>query len=156
VKKWIDIGYFIFLGMTLGLVLTLGAFVAPTIFHSERYLGDILSHYQEGLLMSAIFVKTNYWLNIVAIFIILKEGYSYKMFDRDKIALPAAATTVAMIFLFTLYYTPQILAFQQLGESVVNEAKFEAVHKASEYTYMLLAFSLALLLARRLQLACKD
>lgn len=155
-RKWIDIVYLMLLGITLGLVLTLGAVVAPVVFHANEYLHTpLLSHYQMGLLMSAIFVKSNYFLNFMALCIIVREGYAYKSFDRDKIVIPSAATAVLMIFLFTLYYTKQILAFQAAGESVVESATFQNVHKASELDFMLLALSLTLLLARRLYLVYK-
>ena len=155
-NRWIEIAYLILLGTTLGLVLTLGAIVAPVIFNANDYIGqELLSHYQTGLLMTAIFLKANYWLNFTAIVIVLKEGYEYKSFRRDKIAVPAAATAVLMIFLFTLYYTNQIVSLQAKGASVVDDPVFESIHKASEIDFGLLALSLALLLGRRLYLVIK-
>ena len=137
-------------------MLTLGIFVAPVIFHANDYLhANLLSHYQMGLLMSAIFVKSNYFLNFIALCIIVREGYAYKTFDRDKIVIPSAATAVLMIFLFTLYYTKQILAFQAAGESAVESVTFQNIHKASELDFMLLALSLTLLFVRRLYLIYK-
>lgn len=154
--KWIDIFYITILGTALGLVLTLGAVVAPTIFHSERFLsGEILTHYQEGLLMTGIFLKANYFLNLVAILIILREGYSFKLFQRDKIIIAAAATAVFAIFMFTLYYTPDILAYQAAGEEMTKSEIFAKIHKGSEIDFMLLAFSLATLIIRRLYLMIK-
>jgi len=156
ILKWIDIFYIIFLGVTLGLVLTLGAIVAPTIFHSENYLQkELLSHYQEGLLMSAIFVKANYFLNMIAIFIILREAYSYKLFQRDKIVLASASTAVFAILMFTFYYTPDILAYQAAGEEMTKSDIFANIHKGSEIDFMLLAFALFALIARRLYLIIK-
>ncbi len=156
VMKWIDIVYLMLLGITLGLVLTLGIIVAPVIFHADSYLGaKILDHYQMGLLMTAIFLKSNYFLNAMALIIILREAYDYKLFKRDKIILPSAATAVLMIFLFTLYYTKQIIAMQALGAAVTQSDTFQTIHKASELDFQLLALSLVLLLGRRLYLQCK-
>ena len=144
------------LGITLGMVLTLGVIVAPVIFNANDYLGaEVLSHYQMGLLMTAIFLKGNYLLNFTAIAIMLREGYAYKKFERDKIVVPAAGTAVLMIFLFTLYYTNQIVSLQAKGESIVSDPVFENIHKASELDFKLLALSLALLLGRRLYLMLK-
>ena len=154
-KKWIEIGYLMVLGMSLGLVLTLGALVAPVVFHADLYSGVDLSHYQMGLIMTEIFKRSGYVLNVVAIIIILREGYAYKSFERDVIVVPAAVTALLMIFLFTLYYTKAIIAYQQMGASIVSDPKFQALHKGSEIDFMLLALSLALLLGRRLYLELK-
>ncbi|BAF70145.1 DUF4149 domain-containing protein [Nitratiruptor sp. SB155-2] len=154
--RWIDITYMMLLGVTLGLVVTLGAFVAPVVFHANSYIGEnLLNHFQMGLVMTAIFVKSNYLLNTTAIAIIVRESYDYKRFIRDRIVLPSAATAVLMIFLFTLYYTKQIVAFQAKGSSVINDPLFQSLHKASEIDFGLLGFSLLLLLGRRLYLQCK-
>ncbi len=142
------------LGITLGVVVTLGAIVAPTIFHADKFV-EGLSHYQMGLVMSAIFIKANYLLNFTALAIILREGYAYKSFERDVIVVPAAATSILMIFLFTLYYTKEILSLQAMGEEATNSDTFALVHKASELDFKLLALSLALLFARRVYLIQK-
>ena len=156
VRRWIDIGYLMVLGVGLGYVVSVGLFVAPVIFNANDYLGsELLSHFQMGLVMTAIFLKGNYFLNALALLIILREAYAYKSFQRDKIVVPAAATAVLMIFLFTLYYTKQIVSMQALGVSVVDDPTFRNVHAASELTFKLLALSLVLLLARRLYLCCK-
>ena len=154
-RKYIDIAYLLAIGATIGLVLGLGIIVAPVVFHADIYTGVELTHYQMGLVMTEIFLRSNYWLNIVAISIILYEGYEYKSFRRDRLALPSAATAVLMIFLFTLYYTKAIVAYQCMGESVVNDPTFEALHKGSEIDFMLLALSLVLLFTRRLYLLTK-
>jgi hypothetical protein len=154
-RKWIDIGYLMILGMSLGMVVALGAIVAPVVFHADHYSGAALSHYQMGLVMTEIFVRAGYWLNVVALLIIVREAYDYKRFLRDRIIVPAAGTAVLMIFLFTLYYTKAIVAYQAKGASVVEDPKFAALHKASELDFGLLALSLALLLGRRLYLCMK-
>lgn len=155
--KWVDIFYIMLLGITLGTVLTLGALVASTIFNSEDYLNSkILSHYQEGLIMTGIFLKANYLFNFTAIVIILREGYSFKLFQRDKIVLISAMSAVFAIFMFTLYYTPDILAYQAAGEEMTKSKNFANIHKASELDFYLLALSLIVLIVRRLQLLIKE
>ncbi len=154
-RKYIDIAYLLAIGATIGLVLGLGIIVAPVVFHADIYTGVELTHYQMGLVMTEIFLRSNYWLNTVAIAIVLYEGYEFKSFRRDRLALPSAATAVLMIFLFTLYYTKAIVAYQRMGESVVNDPTFEALHKGSEIDFMLLALSLVLLFTRRLYLLTK-
>jgi len=154
-RKVIDTLYLMALGIGLGMVLALGALVAPAIFHIDAIAGVSIDHYQMGLVMSHIFQKSAYWLNGLAIMIVLREGYAYKSFWRDPVALPAAATAVLMIFLFTLYYTKAIVEYQRLGRSVVEDPKFLALHKGSEIAFGLLALSLALLLGRRLYLCLK-
>ncbi len=154
--RWIDIVYMILLGVTLGLVLTLGGVVAPVVFHANDFLGaNLLSHYQMGLLMTAIFLKGNYLLNFTAVAIILRESYDYKRFIRDRWIVPSAGTAVLMIFLFTLYYTKQIVSYQAKGASIVDDPTFQSIHKASELDFALLALSLILLMGRRLYLYYK-
>lgn len=156
ILRWIDIFYVILLGVTLGAVLTLGAFVASTIFRSEVYIGkEILTHYQEGLLMTSIFLKTNYLLNFTAIVIILREGYSYKLFQRDKMIIAFGATAIFAIFMFTLYYTPNIVAYQAAGAEMTKSEIFDNIHKGSEIDFALIAISIFVLSIRRLQIFCK-
>ncbi|WP_281950964.1 DUF4149 domain-containing protein [Nitrosophilus kaiyonis] len=156
ILKWVDIIYIILIGIGLGDVLVLGSIVAPTIFHSEIYLQkEILSHYQEGLLMTAIFLKSNYLLNFIALFIIIREAYSFKLFQRDKITIAAAMTAVFAIFMFSFYYTPDILAYQAAGEEMTKSEIFDKIHKGSEIDFGLLAFSLFALLFRKVQLLMK-
>ncbi|WP_200762194.1 DUF4149 domain-containing protein [Nitrosophilus alvini] len=150
-NKYIDIAYIIIIGITLGAVLATGIFVAPVVFNSAKYLGEeILSHYQEGLLMTAIFLKMNYLLNFTAFLIIIREAYAFKLFERDRITVAAAITSVFAIFMFTLYYTPDIVAMQMAGEEMTGSETFDKVHKASEIDFKLLALSLAVLMGRRI------
>ncbi len=148
--------YIVFLAAVLGAVLTLGAVVAPVIFHSERFLQqEILSHYQEGLIMTAIFLKTNYILNFAAFVILIREIYDYKRFKRDLWILLSATTALFSIFMFTLYYTPDIVAYQIAGEEMTKSEIFAKIHKGSEIDFSLLALSLAVLAVRRAYLLKK-
>ncbi|MRI83077.1 MAG: hypothetical protein C6I00_01525 [Nitratiruptor sp.] len=152
--RWIDTLYLALLGMALGAIVTLAFIVAPVVFESQRY-GMALDHYQMGRIMSAIFQQAVPFFHLVAVAIILREGYDYKRFRRDWLLVPAAATALLTIFLFTLYYTPKIIGYQGAGASVVHDPRFQNLHKGSEIDFALAALSLALLLGRRLYLQCK-
>ena len=55
------IAYLLLLGATLGAGLFAGIVVAPVTFHTEIWLGsEVLSHYQEVLIMTQNFVKLSY------------------------------------------------------------------------------------------------
>jgi len=147
----VEIGYLILLGVTLGAVLTLGIFVASTIFNSEQYLTSvILSHYDQGILMSAIFNKFNFFLSFVVLIIMLYEGYDYKSAKRDKIVMLFAFLIVVFSLLFVGYYTPIILELQAQGVDATQSEIFRNNHIASEIIFKFLAFSLLMLLGRRL------
>ena len=106
--------------------------------------------------MTAIFLKSNILLNFIAVFIILREAYSFKLFQRDKIVLAAAMTAVFAILMFSFYYTPDILAYQAAGEEMTKSEIFDKIHKASEIDFGLLAVSLFVLLLRKLQIFIKQ
>ncbi|MGB2553916.1 DUF4149 domain-containing protein, partial [Campylobacter sp. MOP51] len=55
--------YLLLLAALIGIEISIGAFVAPTLFYPQSIIGDgILTHFQSGLLMTNIFVKFNYVL----------------------------------------------------------------------------------------------
>jgi len=75
-KLWIP--YLILLGATLGAALCAGAFSAPVIFHADDLLGGgVLSHYQEGLVMTQIFLKLGWLVNLACAVILFVEGYHF-------------------------------------------------------------------------------
>ena len=84
--KITTIAYLILLGATLGAGLFAGVVVAPVTFHTEIWLGsEVLSHYQEGLIMTQNFVKLSYLVTTTIIAVVLYEGYKYKKFERDTV-----------------------------------------------------------------------
>ena len=156
IKSWIFIFYVMVLGICAGSILSLGVFVAPVIFVPDLILGNgVLSHYQSGLLMSHIFVKSNYLLNFTALFIIFYEFKAFFSLDRDKFSFFVSILVVYCIGLFTLYYTPYILKSQSLGEKVINSAGFENMHKGSEIDFKILLVALLLLIGRRIYIKLK-
>ncbi|MGM0622641.1 MAG: DUF4149 domain-containing protein [Campylobacterota bacterium] len=145
VKKAAIIGYIALLFITLGAVLCSGIFVASTIFNSSDVLATSLTRYEEGLLMTAIFIKLNHLIHITVFAILLVELYRFKSFDRDNILLTAVIVAVFSGLLFTQYYTPDILAMQAQGAQATATAAFEAVHKGSEFAFKLFALALAVI-----------
>ncbi len=156
IPKNISIIYFILLGVTLGSVLFAGAIVAPTIFHTDQLIdGDLLNRFQEGLIMSSIFVKLSYMVNFTMLAVIFYEGYRFKSFERDSIALLSAVTVVLSGMLYSFYYMPQILQMQSEGEKVTQSKIFENTHFASELDFKLFSLALLVLLIKNLHRSMK-
>jgi hypothetical protein len=148
-KFWIP--YLILLGITLGAGLCAGVFAAPVIFHADDLLGGgVLSHYQEGIIMTKIFLKSNWLVNTACIAILVAEGYHFLRFYRDQITFYSAFVTVWTGFMFTFYYTPQIVEFQKQGESILENELFRKAHMMSEWDFKIFVVALALLLGRYL------
>ena len=151
IPKIITIAYIIILGTTLGAGIYAGAVVAPVTFHSELYLGsEILSRFQEGLIMTENFVRLGYLVTFTVICVALYEGYKYKMFDREAITTIPAFLVMSSGLLYVAYYIPQILEFQKQGEAITESKLFENTHFASELDFKLFSVALLALLIRTL------
>jgi len=156
IPKWITIIYIVLLSTVLGASIYAGAVVAPTIFNSEIYLGsELLTHYQEGLLMTQNFIKLSYMVDIVILAVIFYEGYRFKSFERDSIALLSGVLVVLSGLLFSFYYMPQILEFQAKGEEITKSKIFENTHFASELDFKLFSIALLVLIVRNLYRSIK-
>ena len=148
--------YLILLGMTLGAVLYAGAVVAPTIFHSKEYLhGDILSHFQEGLLMTQNFIALSYLVNLTILAIFLYEGYKYKMGERDKFTTISTLLAIMSGAMFSFYYLPDIVTMQLAGEEMTKSVAFINTHKGSEIDFKIFALALLALMVLNMKKACK-
>ncbi|MFY9142320.1 DUF4149 domain-containing protein [Sulfuricurvum sp.] len=148
-KALIDTLYLLTLGMTIGAVLILGAFVAAVVFHSEIYLTlPLLSRYEEGNIMGEIFRRFTYWAYFMTAVIAFYEVSRYKVMQIDKISILSALGSVGTLLLFSAVYTPKILEYQARGESAID-ASFEALHKASEIDFKILLVMLLILFMRR-------
>ncbi len=151
IPKGITIAYFILLGITIGAGLYAGAVVAPVVFHSEIYLGEeLLSRFQEGLIMTENFVRLGYLVDFTMLIVALYEGFRYKNFDRDTVTSVSAFLVLSTGLLYVHYYMPQILEFQKEGEKVTESKLFENTHFASELDFKLFLAALTVLLARNL------
>ncbi|HIC43215.1 MAG TPA: DUF4149 domain-containing protein [Sulfurimonas sp.] len=149
-KRIIDAAYLILLGASIGGILTLGIVMTSTIFHSEDYIGPLLTHYQEGLIMSGGFDKFSYFLSFMFFVIISYEMYSYKILQRDRIVMIASFVSLCTIGLFVGVYTPAILEMQKLGTQATHSPEFESLHLGSELDFKILVVSLLVLMGRRL------
>jgi len=150
---YFDFGYLLSLAVVLGGVLTLGAIVAPVIFHSDAYtVGMMLDHYNMGIVMGEIFRRFAYVVYFIVIYVLVYESYMYKIMQIDKIAILSAFGVVFSGLLFSAVYVPKILEFQKLGAKATQSDTFANIHTASEIDFKILAVALAILFVRRLML----
>jgi len=140
--------YIIILGIVLGAGLLAGAIVAPTIFHSELLLGsELLSKFQEGLLMTQVFERLAYAVNFLVVIVILYEVIKYKAFESNRWSLLTTFLVAGTGLMFTSYYIPDILAMQAMGEAKTLSSAFINTHLGSEINFKIFIFSgLALLI----------
>jgi len=159
IKKYFRIftmTYIIVLATVLGAGLLAGIVVAPTIFHSEVLLGsELLSKFQEGLLMTNVFEKLAYAVNFLVIVVILYEVIKYKAFESDRWSLMTTFLVAGTGLMFTSYYIPDILEMQALGEAVTQSDAFLNTHKGSEINFKIFAFSSLVLLILNLRKALR-
>ncbi len=156
IPKIVTLFYIIILSSTLGAGLYAGIVVAPVTFHSELYLqSEILSRFQEGLIMTQNFIKLGYLVDLCVVSVALYEGFRYKTFDRDIITLTSAFLIITSGLLYVHYYIPQILELQKMGESMTKSTVFENTHFASELDFKLFAAALFVLLIRTLYKSLK-
>ncbi len=152
-KQWTIVTYLLFVAMTLGAVLTLGIFVAATIFNSDSYLaGALLDHYNEGLLMAEIFRRFSYVISFLALVVFVFEANEYKHGRRDTWSMVSAFFVIVSALMFSAVYTPKILEMQQLGAEATQSDAFNALHIGSEIDFKILAVALAVLFIRRMRL----
>lgn len=159
IKKYFRILTMIFIIMlatTLGAGLLAGVVVAPTIFHSEALLGSaLLTQFQEGLLMTQVFERLAYLVNVLVVVVILYEVIKYKAFESDRWSLMTSFLVAGTGLMFTSYYIPDILEMQMLGEAKTKSMEFINTHKGSEINFKIFAFSSLALLILNLKKALK-
>lgn len=149
-KALVDVLYLLTIGMTVGAVLILGAFVAAVVFHSEIYLSiPLLSRYEEGKIMGEIFRRFTYWGYVMAAVIVVYEAARFKAMQIDRISILSALGSVSTLLLFSGVYSPKMLEFQQLGELAMMNNSFEPLHKASEIDFKIMLVMLLVLFGRR-------
>lgn len=137
--------YLLLIGVTLGAIIACGVFSAPAIFRASMIVPNLeITLFQSGILMTSIFTKLNFLLNLLAVFILFYEILSMRI-SGAKIAPILGLCSLILIFLFTLYYTPYILQAQSLGEEAIANHAFDAMHTQSVYVFKALMVSLLLL-----------
>jgi len=158
-KKYFRIftmSYIIILGIVLGAGLLAGIVVAPTIFHSKILLGsELLTHFQEGLLMTHVFEKLSYAVNFLVVVVILYEVIKYKAFESDRWSLMTTFLVAGTGLMFTSYYMPDILEMQSMGELMTKSDAFLNTHKGSEINFKIFSFATLALLILNLKKALR-
>jgi hypothetical protein len=150
--KFFTILYLILLSAVVGASLYAGAVVAPVTFNTTKIFGvEVLSRFQEGLIMTENFVRLSYLVTLTALFVLLYESYRFAKIYRDPGSVVAALMVIVPALLFSFYFVPEIVTMQQLGEAVTREAEFRGIHQASEVNFKLFVLAALFLLVRNLQ-----
>jgi len=148
--------YIIALGAVFGASIYAGAVVAPTIFHSETFFGgEIISNFQEGLIMTSNFEKLGIFVTIMVFFSLFYEATKWKSFESDRWTLLSLFFFVTSGLLFSGFYIPDIVSMQLQGEAMTQSETFKNVHFASELDFKLFAFSSLALLILNLKKALR-
>jgi hypothetical protein len=154
--KTMTIVYIIMLGAILGATIYAGAVVAPNIFHSEVIFGkELLSNYQEGLIMTQNFQKLGSVVNFMVFFVLLYESIKWKNFESDRWVLIASFLFISSGLLFSSFYIPDIVQMQLQGESITSSETFKNIHFASELDFKIFAFATLALLILNLKKALR-
>ncbi|MCI6988520.1 MAG: DUF4149 domain-containing protein [Campylobacter sp.] len=136
--------YLFLIAIVVGIELTLGVLVAPTIFYPSEFLGDnVLSHFQSGQLMTNIFVKYNTPLIIISIIILIYEMINFnnnksQSFNMRFSTLMIGLIHICLALTFVLYFSDYIVGAQAKGPEATMTAEFYSIHNASEWTMKLL------------------
>lgn len=146
-RRYVVIGYLVFLSMMVGVTLTLGALVAPVIFHADDLMTLAISHYEEGLIMQEIFRRAVYVYLFLAFLILWYEADDYRNGHRDRIVIVSAFVVLFTICMFAFYYTPDMIALQQA--QLTQTQAFDWLHKGSELDFKIMLVAMLTLLLRR-------
>ncbi|NKQ41065.1 MAG: DUF4149 domain-containing protein [Sulfurovum sp.] len=148
--------YLILLTATLGAGLFAGIVVAPVTFNTENWLGStVLTHFQEGQIMTENFIRLSYLVNVTVVAIFLYEAFKYKMQERDSITILAAVITISSGLFFGHYYVPEIITMQLAGEAMTQSETFAAIHRASEIDFKIFSVTLLVLIIQNMRKACR-
>ncbi len=154
--RMVTMAYLIFTSAVLGMMLYAGIVVTAVTFHTEVWLGaEVLTHFQEGQIMTQNFLRLSYVVNILIVVVALYEGYKFKKFERDTLTQIATFFVLATALLFSQYYVPDIISMQQQGEAVTKSIAFINTHKGSEINSKIFALSLLVLIVQNMRKACK-
>lgn len=144
--------YLFLLAALVGMEISAGAFVAPVIFFPQDLIGEnVLTHFQSGKMMSAIFVKLNYALIIISLVAFIYEIMNFfankvEDFKVKFSAIMLSCINLALALLFVFYFTDFILEAQKLGEvATLQSPEFNQIHKASEWTMKIMMLAQTIL-----------
>ncbi|MCR6573474.1 DUF4149 domain-containing protein [Campylobacter insulaenigrae] len=138
--------YLFLLASLIGIEISIGVLLAPTIFYPEKFIGEgVLTHFQSGLLMTNIFIKFNYVLLGVSVLSILVEIFSFKnkhySFKINFSKFMLSLIILALSLLFVFYFSAYVLQAQNLGEEATQTQEFIKIHGASEVVMKIIMFS---------------
>lgn len=151
-NRYFTTAYLLILGIVIGASVYAGAVVAPVTFGSEKWLGsEILSRFQEGLIMTHNFIGLKYFILAGVFGVFIYEGYQYKRFNRDLVKTISALGFIMSSLLFNYFYMSSIIDMQKQGEQVVKSQIFENMHKGSEIALMFVMLFALVLFIRTLQ-----
>lgn len=145
--------YLLILGVSIGAIISstfsaASIFSAPQILHDANAALDGLSTFHSGLIMSQIFVKINFLLLFCSVFIVLCEIYSCAK-EKALLSPILGIISVVAILAFALYFSPNIIEAQKLGEQATQSEEFNSLHEGSIIAYKIALFALSgLFLAR--------
>lgn len=145
----IDSLYLLLLGIGIGGIIACGMFAAPVIFHATDFISqdaaNVFDTADSGQIMGNIFLRLNYYLQVLLVAIILYELFSSFYASRlGKIWLLFAILNVACIALFVWHYTPFILDSNSLQSD-----NFESMHSQSVLVFKILLISLIIVFIGR-------
>jgi hypothetical protein len=150
-NRYFTISYLLILGIVIGASVYAGAIVAPVTFNSQNWLGsELLSRFQEGLIMTQNFVGLGYFIVAGMFAIFIYEGYQYKRFNRDLLKTLSALGAIMSGALFKYFYISTIISMQMQGASVVKSKIFENMHKGSEIALVLFSIFVIILFTKTL------
>jgi Sec-independent protein secretion pathway component TatC len=156
-KKFITAFYIFMLCSSIAVIFILGSFVAPVIFHTEQIHGiPLLSRYDAGLLMSQIFVKSNYILLITLSTIIFYDGIRLMKKKSNALVASLAGLSVVGLAAHIFFFTPQVLEYQAAGAAATALDTFNTIHKLSEADFKFTLAALICLVFVRLSASLKD
>ncbi len=149
--KIFTIIYFIVIGVTLGATIYAGAVVAPVTFNTDVLFGSqVLTQFQEGMIMAKNFLRLSYAMIVSAIIIAIYEIIKLKSGTKDIYSIIPTTIVVITSLLFAFYFVPEIIQMQSLGESMTQSTQFQNIHKGSEMNVKILVFAQLFLFIRNL------
>ena len=111
--------YLFLIASLVGVEISIGAFVAPTIFFPDNLIGSgVLTHFQSGQLMSAIFVKYNKFLIAICVISLIFEMVKFN--NNKKLS-------------FYNRFSTLMIALLNHGAAATVTTQFLQIHKASEW-----------------------
>lgn len=137
------------LALAIGSGLFAGAITAPVVFHANDYIaGAELTRYEMGSLMSEIFRRLTYIVNLSVLVIVGGEIFKLAMKRREWLGLAIGVAAVISGLLFSFYFVPEILAMQQMGPEITGTERFEEIHENSELWFKLYIVSASALFVK--------